>query len=400
VSSFAVTMPDDQRPRRRLRMGRRGLLSGVATVGGLAFAGPASGKRGPPSGKRGPPGTTACDAVVPDEYPSIQAAVDAVAAGASICVRDGTYVEQVVLDKSLTVQAADGASPTIRAPASPDGFTIPESDPVWEPVVFAFGGQESGGSVTGTDVVDVTISGLTIDGDGRQPADRGVGILARNARGDVRGNDVENMGVGGKETFGVIVAGDSDVTIAGNEVRQYERTGIGANGDDGVHPAPSIDVRENVVEGGGEVGEAWGPNGIQIGFGASGTVRGNYVTDNRYGDSFGSATSAGIIVFGSSGVTVHRNEVANSDIALASASAENNRFVGNRVDDALIGAYVAGAENTKLVNNELRNDDPALGDAGVLNTGENNKLIGNTIDGFDTPIYDIGQASKVHANRP
>ena len=70
------------------------------------------------------------------------------------------------------------------------------------------------------------------------------------------------------------------------------------------------------------------------------------------------------------------------------------------MNDALIGTYFAQAENNKLVNNDIKNDDPALGAAGVLNTGENNKLVRNTIEGFDTAIYDGGQASKVQANRP
>lgn len=398
-------MSDSQKEINQIDLSRRGLLFGVTAVGGLGFAGTAIGKPG-----GGPPGTRACDIVVPDDYSTIQAAVDAAASEETVCVRDGTYVEQVVISKSLTLKAVGGASPTIQAPTSPDTFTIPESlthsvPPelrTWEPVVFAYGGQESGGDVTGTDTVAVTISGFTIDGDDRQPsANRSVGILARNVNGDIRGNEVENMGVGGKESFGVLVYGDSEVTIASNDVSEYERTGIGANGDSGTHPAPTIDVIDNTVVGAGGVGEAWGPNGIQIGFGAGGTIRENTVANNRYGDDYSSATSSGIIVFASSEVMVHRNSVSNSDIALASAFAENNRLVQNHVNDAIIGAYLAVADNNKLVNNEIEDNDSDLGTYGILNTGENNKLIGNTIEGFDTmDIYDLGVESKVHANRP
>jgi hypothetical protein len=74
--------------------------------------------------------------------------------------------------------------------------------------VFAFGGSESGGSVSGSDVVDVNVTGLTIDGGGTQPdAGQKPGIFFRNAHGEISDNTVENLGVGGKETFGVLAYG-------------------------------------------------------------------------------------------------------------------------------------------------------------------------------------------------
>jgi len=98
-------------------------------------------------GNGGPPGTKSCDVIVPDEYPDIQAAVDAASPGATVCVKDGTYAEQVVINKDLTLKSAGGATPTIVPGSSPDSFTIAESGPTWEPMVFAYGGTETGGAV-------------------------------------------------------------------------------------------------------------------------------------------------------------------------------------------------------------------------------------------------------------
>ena len=376
---------------------RRTALKGLG-IGGVTVlcGGSASAK---PS--RGPKGTKGCDVVVPDDESSIQAAVDTADSGDTVCVKasGGPYTEQVVIDKNLVLRGVD--LPTIRSPASPAEFTVPESGSTWEPIVFAFGGDRSGGAVSGSGTVDVTVTGFQLDGNDRQPtAQRATGILARNVSGTVSNTAVRNMGVGGKETFGILAYGDSALTIRDNDVSEYERAGIGANGDSGAHPAPTVEVIGNTVTGTGEVGDAWGPNGIQIGFGAGGTVRDNVVADNRYGDDYSSATSAGIIVYASSEVMVHGNAVRNSDIALASAASENNRFVRNRVDNAIIGSYFAGANDNKLVNNELLDGDSDLGAVGVLNTGENNKLIANTIEGFDTAVSDFGADTKVHANRP
>ena len=57
---------------------------------------------------------------VPDDYPTIQAAVDAVNAGDTIIVRDGTYTENVDVDKSLTIKSENGADSTIVQAANPN----------------------------------------------------------------------------------------------------------------------------------------------------------------------------------------------------------------------------------------------------------------------------------------
>lgn len=371
------------------------IAAGVPAVSGSAAASPGGG---------GPPGTGGCDVVVPDDEPTIQDAVDAAAAGETVCVRaaGGPYVEQVVIGKDLELRGVD--DPTIRAPADPDGFTIPESEATWEPVVLAFGGSESGGDVSGSATVAVDVTGFTVDGDGRQPSDRSVGIMARNVSGDVSDNVVEDMGVGDRETFGILAYGDSDLRIRGNDVSDYERGGIGANGDGGTNPAPTVDVRGNVVTGSTGIERAWAPNGIQIGFGAEGKVLDNDVRDNRWAaDLNASFVSSGIIVFGSGDVMVRGNRARNNDAALTTAAAGNNRFVDNTVEEALVGVFLSGVDNNKVVNNVLTDDDAGGNDPfdiGIFNSGENNKIIRNRIEGFDVPISDAGTDAKVHANGP
>lgn len=372
-----------------------------------------------------------CDVTVkPGE--SIDDKVDNTAqSGDIVCVERGTYEEQVTINKDLTLKGL--SNPTIQKSSDPDAFTIAESGPAWEPIVFAFGGTAKSGEVSGGGTVDVTVTGFTIDGRGEQPdARRLPAVLYRNANGTVSGNTVENMAIGGSETFGILAYGDSEVDIVGNDINGYERGGIGANGDGGAHPAPEVKIVNNEITGSTGIGEAWGPNGIQVGFGAEGQVYGNVVKDNRYSDS--GPVAACVLVFESDNVSVKNNTISNCDIGLSVGTwgwfrktADENQFVKNEISNTLFGvALEAVAEpyggaltqmdptlqNTKVVNNRLQQGgigsaNPSVGvwvvtedniENGYGPIAHNNKVIANQITGFDTSVDDGGAATKVQAN--
>lgn len=103
------------------------------------------------------PGWWKVDLVVPDDYPTIQEAVDAAQFGDVVLVKaaGGPYVEQVVISKDLTLRGMH--NPVIQAPDDPAYFTVQESGSRWEPVVFAYGGTASGSAVSGSETVDVSI---------------------------------------------------------------------------------------------------------------------------------------------------------------------------------------------------------------------------------------------------
>jgi len=295
-------------------------------------------------------------------FSTIQEAINAASPGDTINVTAGTYDEQVVINKSLTLEGAGAESTTIVAPGSPESFKFTESGSFWEPVVFAFGG--AGDIIAGTGTITVTISGFTIDGNDRVPTDRSAGILLRNAGGTISGNTVKNMFIDGKETFGIAAYGDSDVVIAENNVSGYARGGIVASGDNSTNPDPNAIITGNTVTGPGmDVSVTYAPNGIQIGYGATGEVTGNTVSGNGWPGT--DWTGSGILVAMSDGVEVDDNTVTGNETGIGvcgymwapdGITANGTRIHDNMVDGNTYGISIQNKSvNTTIENNTIKN---------------------------------------------
>lgn len=250
-----------------------------------------------------------------NNYATIQEAIGAVAGGGTVYVAAGEYVEQVIINKNISLIGEEGA--VIKAPATPQAYTVPNDSKKWEPVVFVFGGTLSGNAVTGEEQVSVNIAGFTIDGDARKPASRAAGILLRNVAGTISGNTLGNFDLN-METFGVLVSGNSDVVIKENNISGFGRGGIVA-GSYGAVSQPYASVRSNNVE--TITHSKWAQNGIQIGWGARGEIIGNTVTGHIWAE--GSWGASGIIIPGASNIEVAGNTVRNNDYGVSVAGYGN-----------------------------------------------------------------------------
>ena len=61
---------------------------------------------------------------VPDDYAKIQWAVDNVTDGDTIIVRDGTYTENMDVNKSLTIQSENGSETTVVQAVNPNDYVF------------------------------------------------------------------------------------------------------------------------------------------------------------------------------------------------------------------------------------------------------------------------------------
>jgi uncharacterized protein len=185
-----------------------------------------------------------------------------------------------------------------------DGYTISAFDLDGEHFVGAI--VANGGAVA--HVTDITVTAYQLadvcdDGVGRLR-----GILLDGAAGSVTNSHVLdiNQGVSGCQEGNGIEARnapfapggvDVAVTISGNEVTDYQKTGILANG------SVNATILDNVVTGAGPVGYI-AQNGIQVAFGGTGLVRGNTVSGNSY---TGPDVACGLLFFEADGVRQQAN---------------------------------------------------------------------------------------------
>src|SRR5205085_1914744 len=154
--------------------------------------------------------------------------------------------------------------------------------PTTAPFHFVGGVVQNGGAVANVTNLKVTASGLADACDAG--ADRLRGILFDGASGSINGNQVFNLNQGAsgcQEGNAVEVRnfGSSPTTVRvsidGNTLTNYQKTGIVANGN--VDAA----ITDNTVTGGPPLSYI-ARNGIQVGFGATGMVKRNTVSGNSY----------------------------------------------------------------------------------------------------------------------
>ncbi len=181
------------------------------------------------------------------------------------CTTDAT----IVIPDGITL---DGAGHTITGVDPPGGH-------------FVGAVVRNGGASMSVVDLKVTVSGLKNACDGG--ADRLRGVLFDGAGGSITRSVVAGIhqdGSGCQEGNAIEVRNEpmdgshpatKHVTVADNEVTAYQKTGIVANGD------VLVTVTGNAVVGLGPVPYI-AQNGIQIGYGAMGEVRGNDISGNEY----------------------------------------------------------------------------------------------------------------------
>jgi hypothetical protein len=319
-------------------------------------------------------------------FTSIQTAVDAASPGDKINVCPGTYQEQVDVHKPLTISGVDIAGQnlaTIRpAPAVANSTSLVTGNPIAAIIL-----------VNGTN--NVTLTNLTVDG-----ATNGInacspnliGVYYRNASGKIDNLAVKNIKLGPgfegcQSGLAIFVqsgsGGMSKVDILNSSVHDYQKNGITAN-----EVGTEANIKGNAVTG-IDSDPYNAQNGIQVAFGARGTVDNNSVINHIYS---GGDAATNIIIYASDNVKVTNNNLGNAQINTYvfgnRAEVTNNTIFQTRLYDgiALIGNLNKGN------NNRIFNSD----ESAVYVLGDRNEAKGNTIN--ETPVGVLIDSASTNTN--
>jgi parallel beta-helix repeat protein len=310
--------------------------------------------------------------VCPDAaFMTIQDAVNAASPGDTVRVCKGTYAEQVTIAKTLTIEADSGAVLMPSVMQQNATSLLDRTTPLSAAILV-------------TRATGVIIRGLVVDGVNNaitECSPRLYGILMQNASGTLARLVVRNFALsaslnGCQSGTGIFIQsgnGVSNVILENSTIHDFQKNGVTAN-----ESGTQVSIQGNVVTGiGSTTGAA--QNGIQIGFGAAGSISRNTVTNNLWSPCTTtnncSTFATNILVTGSDSVTVSQNHAGISQAAIFvrgnAATIEANETFATAVLD---GIHVEGNQN-QIQNNQIFNG----AESGIFLDGNNNTAEHNTI---------------------
>ncbi|MDD4237287.1 MAG: NosD domain-containing protein [Desulfotomaculaceae bacterium] len=140
------------------------------------------------------------------DFTTIQAAVTAAGAGDTIIVRDGTYSENVVVDKSLVIQSENGADQTIVQAAASNADVIKVTAANVTIDGFTLSGGKSGIVIWGSSSSSCTVKNNLSSGN-----NQGISIEALASSNTVSNNVVTQSG-----SYGIYLTNTTGNSITGN----------------------------------------------------------------------------------------------------------------------------------------------------------------------------------------
>jgi parallel beta-helix repeat protein len=324
----------------------------------------------------------------PAQFTTIHAAIAAANTNDTVllCNTGVPFNEQVTISKSIKLTGQTGA--TIQpSPLTANTASLTSGNAIAAAIWITPG-------TTG-----VAISNLIVDGSQNQIASclpNPVGVYFQNASGSVVHTAIRYFELGSglegcQSGIGIFAQADdaggvSKVTAEANSIHDFQKGGIVGN-----ESGTTLIATSNVVTGIGPTPNI-AQNGIQIGFGATGTLTENTVSNLVYSPCVDTATcpgsSTGLLVYDPSGaVATKSNNISNTQGAVYYLSSLGGNISGNTISNTLVYDGIgidtdgtnAGTGNTVSQNTIMNSSE-----SGVYVDTAGNSLTDNTI--VETPI--------------
>jgi hypothetical protein len=346
-------------------------------------------------------------------YGRIQDAIDAASLGNTIVVDPGEYDEQVIINKSLTIQGMGNG--TIIKPSSAASLTQVFDGLFWYGTPNT---KQIAGIIVANvpDGSNVTIKNLKVDESSvaTKPggADYLTGIFYRETGGTIDTVNIVGTGAwsGGDRAYGIYLSAGTNavfVEVRGCTITNYDKNGIEVMGE-----KLTFDIHDNVLTGRGPTLEGDEvQNGINVGRGSVGTVNNNMISNMSYTPL--TWWSAGILFFGGgNGCSANSNIVVDCQIGI-SFNDMNGSATGNIVSGGTVGKagmflqqyYATGTWTASFMNNTISGfDTEGIGahsydaDTSLAVNIQGNQLTDGTGDGiYIGDIPESGPAGSITA---
>jgi len=297
---------------------------------------------------------------VPDDYPTIQLAINHASSGDTVYVRAGTYNENVVVNKTLLV-IGENSSNTI-VDGGNTGFTVSADNVtltgfmIQNALTSIYCNSSIGGNITGNIMLNNAVG-------------RGVRVDSSSNGNTINRNNITNG------YYGIELDSSSNNTISNNTMT--------SNGD-GILLNTGCDrntLYNNTV---------WNDaDGIDLGTNSeNNTIARNNLTDN----------TIGLLVSSSHNNTVSENNIANNNEGIWFDWSTNNTVVGNNItSNSQSGVRLRdNATNNTFFHNNFVNNHQQVDDTGEVNAWNSSYPLGGNYwsdysgaDHFNGPFQNI-----------
>ncbi len=295
-------------------------------------------------------------------FTTIQPAINAALSGDTISVLAGTYAQQLVIDKNVTLTGAGSGTTIIQAPATLS------NDPDGTKTVVLF-----------TGAISAEFRGFTVRGpvDG---VDYGIYVrlgAAVNIHDDAI-TDIRDEPLSGRQSGVGIQVGEyytvhqtGTATITSNRISGYQKIGIAVE-----NTGSSGTLTGNTVTGAGPT-TITAQNGIQLRRGATGSIRNNVVTGNAWNGPTWSSFGIGV-TFPGSGVVVQGNTVNHNSANIYCWASDGVQVLDNQVSDS------ATVDQNKVAGITVQTDNAATDSSGLTGITISDNTVQNNLSGTST----------------
>lgn len=287
---------------------------------------------------------------------SIQAVINSAFPGDVVQLSNGTYIEEIYINKDITLQGNGIGASVIQCPTTPN--------PLTNTFVFTPTGATYHAFVLVENTANVVIQQLTIDGNSQPTnflSNRFDGLAYHNAGGtiqNIHATNVQDSSPGGGTQHGFAIAGAIDdsnphtINVTDCTIDNFQKAGIDMRGNT-LHAV----LTGNTITGETPPSLA-NANGIVVQFGALATIDSNIVTHLR--STVVGNDAVGILLSGAGANSSVTNNTSNdSDLGIYSANALGNITISNNIvnDNLDLGIYVQDTAGTSTLQGNLLTDN-------------------------------------------